>query len=214
MNVLVFEKGLQLIKWKLLPSLTIFLDMEQFVPVPACLYNNKCLKTQTVTKQELPKYQAAQNPTYQIASLTKQINKTLFSRADSLVGKYLSCPLFKLSNSQTLILDGVKTAVLLSDFAQWLRRKNADDQEIHFSLLDAAVLFPTLIPNQNAKTKERGSWIPFKIWTSEAAKFLHARRCCLSVCEQFIANQQATSIKGWKNFTFKTFVHKADPCYA
>ena len=182
-------------KLKTPPVVHIFLDMEQFVPVPACLYN-KCLKTQTVTKQELPKYQAAQNPTYEIASLTKQINKTLFSRADSLVGKYLSCPLFKLSNSQTLILDGVETGVLLSDFAQWLRRKNADDQEIHFSLLDAAVLFPTLILNQSAKTKERGSWIPFKIWTSDAAKNLHAVRCCLLVCAQFIANQQASSIKG------------------
>ena len=83
-------------------SLTIFLDMDQFVIVPASVYN-KSLITQSVTKQELPKYQPSQNPTYQIDSLKKEINKKFFSKADSLVDKMLSCPLMKLSNSETLI---------------------------------------------------------------------------------------------------------------
>ena len=34
--------------------------MEQFVLIPASIYNNKSLNTQTVTKQELPEYQAEQ----------------------------------------------------------------------------------------------------------------------------------------------------------
>ena len=80
--------------------------MDQFVLVPASVYN-KSLITQSVTKQELPKYQPSQNPTDQIDSLKKEINKKLFSKADTLVDKILCSPRIKLSNSLTLILDGV-----------------------------------------------------------------------------------------------------------
>ena len=123
---------------------------------------NKSLITESVTKQELPKYQRSQNPTYHIDSLKKEINKKLFSKADSLVDKILSCPHIEFSNSQTLILDGVETGIFLSDFAQQLRRKNAEVSDIYFTLLDAAGISPTLILNQNAKTKEKGSWVPFE----------------------------------------------------
>ena len=71
--------------------------MEQFVLVPASVYN-KNLITQSVTKQELPKYQPSQNPTYQVDSLEKEI-KEIFSKADSLRDNSLSCPRIKLSNS-------------------------------------------------------------------------------------------------------------------
>ena len=80
-----------------------------------------------------------------------------------MVDKLLSCPRIKLSSSQTLILVGVETGIFLSDFAQQLRRKNTDVPDIYFILLDAAGLSPTLILNQNAKAKERGSWVSFKI---------------------------------------------------
>ena len=53
--------------------------MEQFVLVPASVYN----KSVSVTKQELPKYKAEQPPTYQIDSLKKEVNKKLFCKADS-----------------------------------------------------------------------------------------------------------------------------------
>ena len=46
------------------------------------------------------------------------MNKKIFSKADSLVDKSLSCPRIKLSNSQSLSLDGVETGVLLFDLAQ------------------------------------------------------------------------------------------------
>ena len=136
--------------------------MNQFVLVPASLYN-KSLITQSVTKQEIPKYQPSQNPTYLIDSLKKEMNKKLFSKADSLVDKILSGPRIKLSNSQTLFLDGVGTGIFLSGFAQQLRRKNAYVPDIYFTLLDAAGISPTRILNQNAKAKERGSWVPFEI---------------------------------------------------
>ena len=95
--------------------------------------------------------------------LKKEINKNLFSKADSLVDKILSCPPIKLSNSQTLILDGVESGIFLSEFTQQRGRKNADLPNNYFTLLDAAGMSPTLILNQNGKAKERRSGVPFKI---------------------------------------------------
>ena len=126
--------------------------MEQFFLAPASVYN-KSLITRSITKKKLPKYQHSQNLTYQIGSFEKEINKKLFSKADSLIDKILSYPSIKLSNSQTLILVGIETGILLSEFAQQLRRKNADVPVINFTLLDAAGISPTLILNQNAKAK-------------------------------------------------------------
>ena len=118
---------------------------------------------QTVTKQELPKYKAAQPPTYQIASLKRDINKKLFGKADNLIDKILSCSRIKLSILQTLILDGVDTGVLISDFTLNLRRKIVHVPDIYFSLLDSAGISPSLVFNQNAKAKDGGSWVPFKV---------------------------------------------------
>ena len=156
------KEGYSSSKLLLLPSLTICLDMEKFVLVPASVYNKKS-STQSVTKQEFPKYQPSQNPTYQIDSLKKEIKKKVFSKADSLADKVLSRSLIKLSSSQTLILDGDENGIFLSDSAQQLRRMNAEVPDIYFSLLDAAGIAPTPFLNQNAKTKERGSCVPFKI---------------------------------------------------
>ena len=134
--------------------------MEQFVLVPASVYN-KSETTQAVTKQEFSKYKTEQPPTYQIDSLN--LNKKLFGKADPLKDKILSCSRIKLSNSQTIILDGVDTGALISDFTLHLRRKNADVPGIYFTLLDTAGLSPCLAFNQNAKAKGRGIWPPFKV---------------------------------------------------
>ena len=136
--------------------------MEQFVLVPASVYN-KSVTTQSVTKQELPKYKAEQPPTYQNDSLKRDINKKLFGKADTLIDKILSCSCIKLSSSQTIILDGVDTGLLISDFTLHFRRKNADVPDIYFTLLDAAGISPSLVFNQNAKAKDRRSWVPFKV---------------------------------------------------
>ncbi len=59
--------------------------MEQFVLVPASVYNKS---VQSVTKQELPNYQAEQPLTYQIDSLKRDINKKLFAgKVDTLIDK-------------------------------------------------------------------------------------------------------------------------------
>ena len=134
--------------------------MEQFVLIPASVYN-KSVTTQSVAKQELPKYKVEQPPTYQIDSLN--VNKKLFGKADTLIYKILSCPRIKFSNPQTIILDGVDTGVLISDFTLHLRQKKVDVPDIYFTLLDAAGKSPSLVFNQNAKAKDRGSWVPFKV---------------------------------------------------
>ena len=121
------------------------------------------MTAQPVTKQELPKYEDEQPPTYQIDSLKRDIIKKLFRKADTLIDKILSCSRIKHLKSQTNILDGVDTGVLISDFNQHLRRKNADVPDIYFTLLDAAGISPSLVFNQNAKAKERGSWVLFKV---------------------------------------------------
>ncbi len=136
--------------------------MERFVLVPASVYN-KSVTTQSVTKQELPKYKAEQPPTYQIDSLKRDINKKLFGKADTLRDKILSCSQIKLSNSQTIILDGVDTGVLTSEFTLHLRRKNSDVPDLYFILLNVAGISPSLVFNQSAKAKDRGSWVPFKV---------------------------------------------------
>ena len=133
-----------------LPSLIICLDMEQFVLALASVYN-KSVTAQSVTKQELPKYKAEQPPTYQIESLNlnKEQDFILFSHQA-----------FKFTNNK---LDGIDTGVLISDFTLHLRRKNADVPDIYFTLLDAAGISPSLDFNQNAKAKDRVSWVPFKV---------------------------------------------------
>ena len=104
--------------------------MEQFALVPASVYNKS---VQSVTRQELPKYKAEQPPTYHIDSLKRDINKNLFGKADTLIDQILSCSRIKLSNSQTIISDGVNTGVLISVFTLHLRRKTQTFQT--FTLL-------------------------------------------------------------------------------
>ena len=75
-----FEKVYRSFKFLLLRSLTIGLDMEHLFLVPASRCN-KILNTEAVTKQELSMYQALQNPTYQIDSLKKWINKNIINQS-------------------------------------------------------------------------------------------------------------------------------------
>ena len=75
----------------------------------------------------------------------------------------LSCCRIKLSNSQTIILDGVDTGVLIPDFTQHLRRKDAVVPDIYFTLIDAAGTSRSLVFYQNAKATDGGSWATFKV---------------------------------------------------
>ena len=105
-----------------------------------------------------------QTPNYHKNSLKKEINQQLITSAFPLVNKILESPRIKLSNSNTLILDGLETSVLLKeDFAQRLKRKNVPVPDIYSTVLDAAIITPDIVANSHAKDKERGGGIPFKI---------------------------------------------------
>ena len=128
----VVRKGLQLIAVITISLIIHLFCMEQFVLVPLSVYNNR-LTTQSVTKRELPRYKAEQPPTYQIDSIKRDINMKVCT--ENLIDEILSCSRIKLSNVQTISLDGVGTGVLISDFTLHLRRKNADVPDIYFTLL-------------------------------------------------------------------------------
>ena len=136
--------------------------MEQFVLVPASVYNKR-VTTQSVIKQKLPKHKTEQPPTYQIDFLKRDINKKLFGKADPLINKILSCSRIKFSISQTIFLDDVDTGVLIADFNLHLRRKNVDVPDIYFNLFDAAGVSPSLVFNRNPRAKDRGNRLSFKV---------------------------------------------------
>ena len=121
-DILASERGLQLIKVMTPPVINLLFWYGAVCP-RSWFCVQQSLITQSVTNQELLKDQPSQNPTYQVDSLKKEINRKFFSKADSLVDKTLSCPRIKLTKLQPLILDGVETGISLFDFAQLLRRK-------------------------------------------------------------------------------------------
>ena len=102
----------------------------------------------------------------------------------------------------------METGVLLSCFAQQLRRKNADIPGNYFTLIDAAGISPNLVPNQNAWAQERQSWVPFKSGTSAIAQFPRAGWCCVWICTQFSETWRSKCFKDETVFTFKTLLYK------
>ena len=106
--------------------------MEQFVPVRLSVYNSSNNPT-IVTKQELSNYKPEQTSTYHKGTLKEEINQELSTSAFPLVNKILESPRIKLSISNTLILDGIETGVLLKDFAQRLKGKSVPVPDIYFT---------------------------------------------------------------------------------
>ena len=135
--------------------------MEQFVLVPLSVYKSSNNST-IVTKLEQPKYKPDQTRTNHRDTLKKENNQQLSASAYRLLNKTLESPRVKLSNSNTLIVDGIETGVLLKDFAQRLGRKNVPIPDIYFTLLDAASVTPDIVVNSHAKCKERGACITLK----------------------------------------------------
>ena len=177
--------------------------MEQFVSVPLSVYSISNFSI-FVTKQELPKYNSDQNATYHKDTIIKEINQHLTTKATT--HQVLDSPRNKLSNSNTLILDGIETVVLLRDFAQRLERKNVPIPVIYFTLLEAASITPDLVVNSHAKGKDGGAWIPLKIRTTKVAETLHARICSIWFCAQFGRSSETLSVKGQRIFTFKDII--------
>lgn len=136
--------------------------MEQFVLIPLSLYNEKIVSN-SVTLPKTEKSAVTVDEPIQ-DSVYAQVNSVLKSgKNNSLVDSILSSPRLRLSSSDTILLDGRDTNVSLVDFIYKIKRKNEDFPDIYFTILDAAKLTPSKVINRNAKEKDRGSWIPFKI---------------------------------------------------
>ena len=128
--VLTIEKGLQPLKVFTAPAIDYLTRNGAICSRPCFCVQQQSFHYSGSYKWEAPKISSKKKPTYQIDSLKKEINKKLFAKTDSLVNKTLSYPRIKLSSSQTLLLDDVKTGVLLSDLTQQFRRKSADVPDI------------------------------------------------------------------------------------
>ena len=80
-----------------------------------------------------------------------------------LIDLILNSPRIRLSQSKNIILDNRDTKESIVDFVCALKRKNTDFPDIYFTILEATQIPPKLVANKNAKAKDRGTWIPFKI---------------------------------------------------
>ena len=98
------------------------------------------------------------NPNYKEIS-----NKTRSLMNESIPDQILYSPRVKLSLNDTIFLDGRDTEVAFADFIFALKRKNVDFPDIYYTILDDTGIIPQKVFNKDAKSKDRGSWIPFKI---------------------------------------------------
>ena len=160
-----------------------------------------------VKKQELPKHIPEKTPTYRKDTLKKEIHQQLSTSASLLINKILESPWIKPSSSNTLILDGIETVVLLEDFEERLNHTNVTVSDLYFTSVDAASIPPELVIDRHAKSKVRVAWIPFQIWTTKVAETLHARSSSLWFCAQFGKSSGTLSVKGQRVFTFKGFIN-------
>ena len=70
----------------------------------------------------------------------------------------------KVSNqSENIILDLRDTKKSFVGFMSAPKRKNTVISDIYFAMLEAAQFPPKLVTNKNAYTKDRRTWIPFKV---------------------------------------------------
>ena len=80
-----------------------------------------------------------------------------------LIGLILNSPRIRLCQSENIILENRDTKESIVDFVCALKRKNTDFPDIYFTTLEATQIPPKLVANENAKRKDRGTWILFKI---------------------------------------------------
>ena len=73
----------------------------------------------------------------------------------------LNNPRIKLSEKDTIIIDGTDTDVHLVDFVYNLNRKTPVISDIYYHILDVVGIDPNTVRNDTAKQRDRGSWIPF-----------------------------------------------------
>ena len=135
--------------------------MDQFVLIPQELYDQKI----RLSPQRLDKYNEKQDSVPKILeTVYRKVNaKTMSSSNESLINEILNSPRIKISLFDSILSDGIDTNVAFADFVYALKRKNVEGPHIYYTILDAIGLNPHKIIKKDAKSKERGSWIPFQI---------------------------------------------------
>ena len=129
--------------------------------IPQHLYEQKFkleVKTLDTFEQKPVSVPTHLNPNYKEIS-----NKTRSLKNESIVGQILNSQRVKLSLNDTILLDGRDTEVAFADFIFALKRKNLDFPDIYYTIVDATGINPQKVINKDAKGKDRGSWIPFKV---------------------------------------------------
>ena len=135
--------------------------MEHFVLIPQYLYEQKFkleVKKLDTFEQKPLSVPTHLNPNYKEIS-----NKTRSLKNESIVDQILNSSRVKLSLNDTILLDGRDPEVAFADFIFALKRKNVDFPDIYYTILDATGINAQKKINKDAKSKDRGSWIPFKI---------------------------------------------------
>ena len=149
-------------------SLFVCLEMEQFLLLPLSVFNSSNNPI-IVTKQELPKQKTEQTPTYHKDTLKKEINQQLSTSASSLVNKILESPFIKLSKSNTLILDGRATGVLLKDCGAFESQKRTRTRHLLY-LTRRSQHHSRHCCQQSCKGYKKRSLDPFKNLNNERCR--------------------------------------------
>ena len=134
--------------------------MEQFVLIPQHLYEQK-LKLE-IKKLETFEQKPVSVPTHLNPNYKEISHKSRSLKSESIVDQILISPRVKLSLNDKILLDGRDTEVAFADFIFPLKRKNVDFPDIYYTILDATGMNQQKVTNKDAKSKDRGSWIPFK----------------------------------------------------
>ena len=135
--------------------------MEQFVWIRQHLYEQKYkleVKKLDTFEQKPNSVPIHLNPNYKEIS-----NKSRSLKYESIVDDILNSLRVKLYLTDKILLDGRGAEVAFADFIFALKRKKVDFLDIYYTMLDATGMNPQKVMNKDAKSQDRGSWIPFKI---------------------------------------------------
>ena len=136
--------------------------MEQFVLIPYSVYQSQnTLPRKQKLEQKQEKEEIVPKNFDSVYSAVNSRLKT--SNNKHIIDLILNSPRIKLSQSDNFILDNRDTKESIVDFVCTLKRKNTDFPDIYFTILETTQLPPKFVINKNAKAKDRGTRIPFKI---------------------------------------------------
>ena len=136
--------------------------MDQFVLIPYSIYQSQS------TLPKKPKLEQKQEKEEIVPKIFDSIYSAVNAKLKTsnnthLIDLIFNSPRIRLSQSENIILDNRDTKESIVDFVCALKRKNTDFPDIYFTILEATQIPPKLVANKNAKAKDRGTWITFKI---------------------------------------------------